>query len=271
VDVGESDARGRRRRWRLAAVVGLVVLAGAFLAASRLPPVRRGYFLWQLERTYRTVPHEDAAFSPEFSRVMYYQQKLISEGEPVVQPLLALRHKYDYLWYWTTTTVVGALGSPQAEQPLIEDTADQDPAVVLQALTALGTLRELHCQKRLLTLLGSPFPRVREQTVYLVTNCGIRSAYPLLVGMLRSDPDPMVRAVTTHGVARLGGRDAIPLLIEALDDPGVTSTPPIVRVKGAALFWLCTMTGKDLPTKAAWELWWQEEQARQAHPSAPQP
>jgi hypothetical protein len=269
--MGESDARGRRKRWRLAVLVGLVVPAGALLAATRIPLLRRGYFLWQLERTYRTVPHEDAALSPEFSRVMYYQQKLISEGEPVVQPLLALRHKYDYLWYWTTTTVVGALGSPQAEQALIEDTAAEDPAVVRQALTTLGTVGELHCQERLLTLLASPSPRVREETVYLVTDYRIRAAYPLLVGMLRSDPDPMVRAVTTHGVARLGGRDAIPLLIEALDDPGVTRTPPIVTVKGAACFWLCTVTGKNLPTKAAWERWWQEEQARQAHPSAAQP
>jgi HEAT repeat protein len=266
--MGEAGVRRGPRRWRLLGLIGSLVVAGALVGASRIPPLRRAYFLWQLERAYRAVPREKASVSPEFSRVMYYQQKLIKEGEPVVQPLLARRHKYDSLWYWTTTVAAGALGSPQAEPAFVEDTRSEDMAVVCQALTELGALPALHCQDRVLTLLASPAAEVRAKAIQLVVEYRIREAYPTLTAMLRSDPDPMVRELSVEGVGRLGRREAIPSLIQALDDPGVTRTSPIVTVRSAAQFWLSALTGKSFATKADWEHWWQEEQAR---PGAPQP
>lgn len=267
--MGKSSAG--RWRWRVVALVGSAVLVAAFLLASRIPPVRRGYFLWQLERCYRSVPREQASSSVEFSRVMYYQEKLVAEGEPIVQPLLALRHKYDYLWYWTTTTAVGALGSPETEPALVRDTELADPAVVCQALTALASLPELHCQERVLTLLGNPVPEIRARAVYLVTKYRIRAASPILVTMLRSDPDPTVRALTMQGVVRLEGREAVPLLIQALDDAGVTEAPLSITVGAIAYSRLQDLTGERLATKADWERWWQEEQAGQSPPSLPAP
>ena len=130
VVMGEAGVRRGPRRWRLLGVIAGLVVVGALVGASRVPPLRRAYFLWQLERSYLALPREEACLSPEFSRVMQCQQKLTREGEPVVQPLLARRHKYGYLWYWTTTAVAGALGSPGAEPAFVEDTYCEDAAVV---------------------------------------------------------------------------------------------------------------------------------------------
>jgi hypothetical protein len=266
--MGEAGVQRGPRRWQLLGLIGSLVVAGALVGASRIPPLRRAYFLWQLERAYRAVPCEEASVSPEFSRVMYYQQKLIKEGEPVVRPLLARRHKYAYLWYWTTTVAAGALGSPQAEAAFVEDTRSEDVAVVCQALVELGTLPELHCQDRVVALLESATPEVRAQAVRRAGEYRIRAAWPALAAMLQSDPEPMVRGLTTQALARVAGREAIPLLIQALDDPGVTRTPPILTVRSAAEFWLSALTQKSFATKVDWEHWWQEEQAR---PGAPQP
>jgi hypothetical protein len=268
--VGMEPMRVRRwrRRWWLLGLLGGLGLAAALFGASRIAPLRRAYFLWQLERAYLSLPREEAARSPEFSRVMYYQQRLIAEGEPVVQPLLARRHKYDYLWYWTTTTAAGALGSPQAEPAFVEDTRSEDAAVVCQALTVLGALPTLHCQDRVVTSLASPVAEVREAAIQLVAEYRIREAYAALAVILRSDPEPLVRVEAARPLARLGGREAIPLLIDALDDPGVTRTPPPMAVRSAAQFWLTVLTGKMLTTKADWESWWQEEEARRSESSA---
>lgn len=127
----------------------------------------------------------------------------------------------------------------------------------------LGALPQLHCQDRVVASLASPAAEVRQAAIQLVVKYRIREAHPTLAAMLQSDPDPRVRAVTVDAVARLGRREAIPLLIQVLDDPTVTQTSPAVPVRSAVQFWLPALTGKNFATKAEWERWWQEEQARQ--------
>jgi hypothetical protein len=41
-----------------------------------------------------------------------------------------------------------------------------------------------------------------------------------------------------------------------------------MAVGSAAQFWLTVLTGKTLTTKADWESWWQEEEARRSESSA---
>ena len=264
---GERGRVWRRRRGAvLVAAAALVVLALGF---SFLPTVRVRYYLWRLERAYRALPAGQRVASEEFGAVLHYQKKLMRMGAVAAEPLLRSRHEQDYLWYWTTTTIVGTLRSAQAEEPLLADTRSADPAVVGQALSTLGTLPRLRRAREVLRLLSHPSAGVRAAAVRLVTTQRIREAYPRVVEMLRSDPDVVVRALAAHPVARLGGRKAIPLLIEALDDPGVTRTGPRMSVRSAARFWLQSLTGEGLAHKEDWERWWQANRSRYGQAAIP--
>lgn len=256
VSDGERRGKPRRRRWALlAAPVLLLVLVAGVLG---LPAVQVRYYLWRLEGAYRSLPSSAPVASPQFTVVIHYQQKLRALGPRVAGPLLARRHRHDYLWYWITTSVVGFLRAPEAEEPLLADLRSEDPAVVRQALRVLGALPRLHRPEAVLECLSHPSVEVRAAAVRLVNAHRIREAYPVLVEVLRSDPRALIRALAVQPVARLGGPKAVPLLIEALDDPGVTRTSPRVTVRSAASFWLSALTGKTFPDKAQWAKWWRE-------------
>lgn len=260
-EMAGQEERTPRRRRRLVFIGGLALVAGLLavvVTATASSTVRARYYFWQLERTYQALPYGTTAASPQFNPVMHYQRKLAGEGEVAADLLLESRHKHDYLWYWITTTSIGTFHPPRAEGPLLVDTQFESWGVVRQAVLTLDALPQLHCQGRMLELLGHPSAGVRVTTVRLVTRHRMKEAYPLVSHLLQSDPQVMVRALSARAVTRLGGRKAVPLLIQALDDPGVTRSGSGRSVRGAARFWLQVLTGETFVDKVEWEGWWEE-------------
>ncbi len=260
-EMAGQEARAPRRRRPRVFIGGLALAAGllaAVVTATASSTVRARYYFWRLERAYQALPYGTTAASPQFNPVMHYQRKLAGGGEVAADLLLGSRHKHDYLWYWITTTSIGTFHPPRAEGPLLADTQSENWVDVRQAVHILYAFPQLHCQERMLELLGHPSAAVRVTAVRLVTRHRMKQAYPLVSHLLQSDPQVMVRALSAHAVTRLGGRKAVPLLIQALDDPGVTRSGSGRSVRGAARFWLQVLTGQTFVDKEEWERWWEQ-------------
>lgn len=113
---------------------------------------------------------------------------------------------------WRAALALG--GDPRATEALIEALWSPDEAVVLDAVRALGSIREAVAFEALVARL--PDDHVRYRAVLALGATGDPRAVALLRDVWRSDPTDDARANAVAALGMLGDRRAAPWLLEAI-------------------------------------------------------
>ena len=100
------------------------------------------------------------------------------------------------------------------EIPRLRELAQtESPLVVGRAIAALGRLRRLHDDPRLLEYLRDPRDRVRHETIIALGSSGETHVVPLLIPFLEGGLQARLLAITALG--HLGAHDELTRLLQA--------------------------------------------------------
>jgi cyclophilin family peptidyl-prolyl cis-trans isomerase/HEAT repeat protein len=153
---------------------------------------------------------KDASSAP-LLRTMLDQAK----GDPIVTP--------------SVVRALGQVGSPEAEAPLIAllTTANTDPNVRLEALSALAALKSQAALPYVQELLTDEWPIMRAAAVRATGAIDPEGFLTLLSGM---EPDPhwTVRSAIADVLGRMPADAAVDRLRPMLDDPDKRVVPSVV-------------------------------------------
>ena len=143
------------------------------------------------------------------------------------EQLLALLNSPDPQQRLSAATSLGIRREVEAAGALLEvvERPDEIEAVKVEAIEALGMLRDPGLMPRLLDHLGrEPAPRVRGQIVDLMGELGGEQTWSVLRTLLQADPSQMVRGQAAIALGRLRDPGARAVLEERLRHEPETHT-----------------------------------------------
>jgi cyclophilin family peptidyl-prolyl cis-trans isomerase len=122
------------------------------------------------------------------------------------------------------------LGAADARQPLIAivQQAESDPALRLEAVTALGAVGASEATTMLQDLLSDPWPSMRAAALRSLAQVD-RGGFLLILSGMDPDPHWHVRAALAGVLATLDAEAAVPRLTDMLTDTDLRTRPAVLE------------------------------------------
>jgi hypothetical protein len=118
---------------------------------------------------------------------------------------------------------IAACWAADAEEiPRLRELAQTETSLVVgRAIAALGRLRSLHDDPRLLAYLRDPRDRVRHETIIGLGASGEKRVVPLLLPILEGG-EPQARLLAISALGQLGAHDELTRLLQAPATDAIT-------------------------------------------------
>ncbi len=164
---------------------------------------------------------------------------------------------------------LAAHGNAAHAAALMRALGDSDPAVVLAAVRALGSVETLEDHRTLEDLLRSNNPALRREAALGLVRLHVPSGGEALERML-ADPDPQERARIARAMGEIGDPVFVPRLIRMLDEPPAVrnvvfdSLPQVAGIDPTLGDDVQSIDDADEKVRR-WQLWyrqWQDQTSR---------